>query len=155
MKNKIYQTVIFIVLISINSCGNQNKVYEEEELFFKYLDTFFEKEITSQKYLLQTYRTESLCKTCRQIPLDTVLHKTVSDRKNMPLYVLFDSEKELLKAKAIYGNAIQYLCGNDSDMDKYGIPKLEPLLLTIDNKKIIKCEYYENYAGDIGKCVIE
>ena len=153
MRNKICW--VLLILISMSSCSNRNKVYEEEELFFKYLETFFDKEIKSQKYQLQVYRTKNLCATCRQIPLDTVLAKSIANKGDMPLYVLFDNEKDLLKAKEKYGNAIQYLCGEDNEMDRYGFPKLEPLLFTIDNKKIVKYEYYENSAGDIGTCVIE
>jgi len=154
MRNKVCW-VVLLVLINMSSCSNRNKVYEEEELFFKYLGTFFKEDIKSQNYQLQVYRTKGLCVTCRQVPLDTVLARSIANNKDMPLYVLFDNEKDLHKAKERYGNAIQYLCGDESEMDRYGFPKLEPLLFTIKNKKIIKYEYYENLVGNIGTCVVE
>ena len=150
MRNKICW-IVLLILINISACSNRNKVYEEEELFFKYLETFFEEEVKFQNYQLLLYRTKSLCVTCRQIPLDTVLARSIADKGDMPLYILFDNEKDLFKAKGQYGNTVQYLYGNDNEMDRYGFPKLEPLLFTIDNRKIVKYEYYENFACNIEK----
>ena len=144
MKNSIYKLIVLILLFTGLSCSNKTKVYEEEELFIKYLETFLKDDIQHDNYQLLTYRTKLICKTCRQMPLDTVLERSVNEKGNMELYVLFDKQEDMLITKNLYGDKIYYLLGNENDMEKYGIPKTEPLLFTIDKNKITQCKYYTN-----------
>jgi hypothetical protein len=74
--------------------------------------------------------------------MDSILDFVVSHYAN--LYVLFDDEEWLQKARKRYGGKIHYLQGNAKEMDWYGIPALEPILFTFKNNKIVDYGHFAN-----------
>ena len=110
----------------------------------QYLDKYQFDTMPQQEFLLFTFRTQQLCRTCRVVPLDTVLKMAIESRQGKPMYVLTDNVTDMQHIKAEYGTDIICLIGNAGIMDKYGIPSLEPLLFKINNKKGVEVSnFYE------------
>ncbi len=136
--------LMFLLLIGFAACpssnSSSNKRYSEEDLIYRYLDTYCKDSIHHSSYKLLTFRTKDACRSCRKQPIDSVLDFVVSNHAN--LYVLFDEEEYMLKVKNKYDNRIYYLLGNGKEMDRYGIPMLEPFLFSFENNKIVNYEHY-------------
>lgn len=65
--------LILLAFLMTNSCTNSSDyVYRDEELLMKYLQLYHSEVFQEEEYLLFTFRTARLCRTCRLIPLDTV-----------------------------------------------------------------------------------
>ena len=145
MKNNI-ALLILVLLISFAACKSsntsKNKRYSEEDLIYSYLDKYFKDSINLNNYNLLTFRTNGVCNSCRKQPIDSVLDFVVSHHTN--LYVLFDEEEKLQKTRDKYGDKIHYLLGDIKEMDKYGIPIMEPVLFIFENYKIVDYLHYEN-----------
>ena len=110
----------------------------------QYLDKYQFDTMPQQEFLLFTFRTQQLCRTCRVVPLDTVLKMAIESRQGKPMYVLTDNVTDMQHIKAEYGTDIICLIGNADIMDQYGIPALEPLLFKINNKKVVEVSnFYE------------
>ncbi len=139
--------VISCVCIILYACSNistQGTVYREEKLLMQYLDKYQFDTMPQQEFLLFTFRTQQLCRTCRAVPLDTVLKMAIESRQGKPMYVLTDNVTDMQHIKAEYGTDIICLIGNADIMNKYGIPALEPLLFKINNKKVVEVSnFYE------------
>ena len=143
MKNNIV-LVTLLLLISFATCTSSNpsfkKQYSEEDLIYRFLNAYFKDSILQSDYKLLCFRTNGVCNNCRKQPLESILDFVVNNHEN--LYVLFDEEEKLQKAKYIYGDKIHYLLGNDKEMNKYGIPMSAPMLFTFENNKIIDYEHF-------------
>jgi len=144
MKNNIVLLTLAL-LIGFASCTSSNttsnKQYLEEDLIYKYLNTYCKDSIYHTDYKLFTFRTKGVCQTCRKQPTDSVLSFVINNYTD--LYVLFDEEECLQKVQNKYGNKIHYLLGIDKEMDKYGIPVFEPILFTFENNKITDYEHFD------------
>ena len=142
MKNSI--ALLVLLLMGLIACNSPNistkKRYSEEDLIYRYLDTYCKDSILHTNYKLLSFRTKDICRSCRKEPIDNVLDFVVHNYTNV--YVLFDEEEWYQKAKNRYGNKIHYLFGNVREMDRYGIPALEPILFSFESNKIVDYEYY-------------
>ncbi len=126
-----------------NSCTNSSDyVYRDEELLMKYLQLYHSEVFQEEEYLLFTFRTARLCRTCRLIPLDTVLKMAVEDRGDLKMYVLTDKQEDMQYVQSMYGHVVHCLFGDDKMMNKYGIPYMEPLLFHIKDKKVLDVSDY-------------
>lgn len=145
MRNNI-ALLILVLFVSFVACTSSNtssnKHYSDEDLIYRYLDTYSKDSIHHANYTLLTFRTKGVCRSCRKQPIDSVLDSAVCNYSN--LYVLFDEEENLLKIKGKYGNRIHYLLGDGKEMNRYGIPILEPFLFFFENNKIVNYQYYSN-----------
>jgi hypothetical protein len=140
--NVVVLTLVSIVSFAACTSSNTYKRYSEEDLIYRYLNTYFKDSIQSSDYKLLCFRTQGVCQSCRKQPIENVLDFVVNNHAN--LYVLFDEDKRFQKAKDRYGDKIHYLFGNDKEMDKYGIPMSAPVLFTFENNKIVDYEYYDS-----------
>jgi len=145
MKNNIV-LLMLVLLMGFEACTSSNtsskKRYSEEDLIYRYLDTYCKDSIHHTDYKLLTFRTKGVCRSCRKQPIEAVLDFVVNNYANV--YVLFDEEEWLQKAKNRYGDKVYYLLGDIKEMDRYGIPALEPVLFVFENNKIIDYEHFEN-----------
>ena len=145
MKNNIV-ILTLAGLIGFTACTSSStsshKRYSEEDLIYRYLNTYFKDSIQQDNYKLLCFRTKGVCRSCRKQPIETVLDFVVRNNENV--YILFDEEERLQKTKDRYGDKIHYLLGVDNEMDKYGIPVLAPVLFTFENDKIIDYEYFDS-----------
>ena len=138
MKTK-HITLITICLILL-SCNRitQGQIYREEKLLFSYLDKFHAGEMADHvDFNLFLYRTNNICKSCREIPLDSVFELAMQESKDKILYVLTDNPEDANILKKKYPTEIHCICGEPKTMDRYGFPKMEPLLFEIKNRKVI------------------
>ena len=140
--NRIIKILILIVSFSACSNSNDKRAYQEEALLMRYLDEFQQDKIPQEEYLLFTFRTKQLCKTCRKTPLDTVLKMVVENRGDLELYILTDNQKDMNDVMSQYGNQVHCLFGDAQMMNKYGIPYMEPLLFHIKDKKVLEVSNY-------------
>lgn len=138
--------VLFCWLVSADSCSNTNHaVYEQEKLLLKYMDKYHPQYFTENEFFMFTFRTKHLCRTCRTIPLDTVLKYAIEDKGALKMYVLVDNEKDMAAIMSLYSDKVQCVCGDATLMDKYGVPPIEPLLFRIKNKRIVEVkDYFEH-----------
>ncbi len=135
---------VCIVLCACSNISTQGTVYREEKLLMQYLDKYQFDTMPQHEFLLFTFRTQQLCRTCRAVPLDTVLKMAIESRQDEPMYVLTDNVTDMQHIKAEYGTDVICLIGNADIMDQYGIPALEPLLFKINNKKVVEVSnFYE------------
>jgi len=150
MKNNI-ALVIFMLLMGFVACAfsaysqtltNSYKIYRDEDLLYAYLEKFFKEDIHHEDFALLTFRTNTVCRTCRKFPLDSVL--ILAMQREKILYVLFDNEKDMKDIKKIHGDKIFYLYGESKTMSRYISQHVEPLLFTFRKKKLTKCEYLSN-----------
>ena len=136
---------IFILLAFLitNSCTNSSDyVYRDEELLMKYLQLYHSEVFQEEEYLLFTFRTQRLCRTCRAEPLETTLKRAVEDRGDLKMYVLTDKQEDMQYVQSMYGHVVHCLFGDDKMMNKYGIPHLEPVLFHIKDKKVLDVSDY-------------
>jgi len=142
MKNSIV-LLMYVLFIGFAACtsSNTNKRYSEEDLIYRYLDTYFKDSIQQDNYKLFTFCTKNACRGCSEEPIEKVLDFVVNKHTNV--YVLFDEEKYLQKTKDRYGDKIHYLLGEDKEMNRYGIPTLAPMLFTFENHKIVDYEHFD------------
>ena len=145
MRNNIIALAI-LSLIGFGACTSSNR-YSEEDLIYRYLDMYFKDSILRSDYKLLCFRTQGVCQSCRELPIESILDFVVHNHENV--YVLFDEEERLHKAKDRYGNKIHYLFGNDKEMNKYGIPAFNPILFTFENHKIIDYQHFDSKEGAI------
>ena len=135
--------LILLAFLMTNSCTNSSDyVYRDEELLMKYLQLYHSEVFQEEEYLLFTFRTKQLCKTCRKTPLDTVLKMVVENRGDLELYILTDNQKDMNDVMSQYGNQVHCLFGDAQMMNKYGIPYMEPLLFHIKDKKVLEVSNY-------------
>lgn len=136
--------ILGIMLGACHTGSMQEPVYHEEALLMQYLDEYQFDTMPQGEFLLFTFRTQKLCRTCRVIPLDTVLKMAVESKLEEPMYVLTDNVEDMQHIQAEYGSEVICLIGNANIMDKYGIPALEPLLFRINNKRVVEVSnFYE------------
>ncbi len=131
-----------VLLLSFAACAPSSKRYSEEDLIYRYLDIYHKDSIHHTDYKLLSFRTKGICRSCRQQPIDSVLDFVIYHHAN--IYVLFDEVEWLQKARDKYGDKIHYLFGTVKEMDRYGIPIMEPVLFTFENNKIVDYEHYQN-----------
>ena len=138
MNKRYFILLLAIVLFSCTPQSSTSQVYKEENLLLAYLSKFHSNEINDSDFLLFTYRTEFICKTCREIPLDSTLKLAITDSPDKQLYILTDNQVDFEEVKKICTENIHCIIGDAHTMDLYGIPKMEPLLFEIKNQKIIR-----------------
>ena len=137
---------LFCWFLMANSCNNTGyAIYEQEKLMLDYMDKYHPQYFKENEFFLFTFRTKHLCRTCRTIPLDTVLKYAIEDNGTLKMYVLTDNEQDMLDIMSMYPDKVHCLYGDATLMDKYGVPPIEPLLFRIKNKRIVEVvDYFEH-----------
>lgn len=133
--------VLAVVLMCCSMCC-MHRVYEEEKLFTKYLSIHFPEIFKYDEFQLLTYRTKGMCCTCRMEPVERVLQHAVADKGCMTLYVLTYNMEDKRYVDSLCANEAHCLCGEACVMDKYAVPKVEPLLFTFRHKRIVQVNHY-------------
>lgn len=137
MNKRYFILLLAIVLFSCTPQSSTSQVYKEENLLLAYLNKFHSNEIKGSDFLLFTYRTKFICKTCREIPLDSTLRLAIADSPDKQLYILTDNQEDYEEVIKICTENMHCMIGDAHTMDLYGIPKMEPLLFEIKSQKIV------------------
>lgn len=137
---KIKFLKLFLIGFVLISCGRDShgQKYREESLLFAYLEKFHSEKIQDNDFFLLTFRTRNTCKTCRKIPLDSILQLAIQEAHDKPLYVLTDDPADAKQLTEKHPTEFHCLYGDAETMDRYGLPKMEPLLFEIQKKRIIR-----------------